>query len=76
LGIANLAFEQSASEALATRLEQLIAAGNLPQRLSQAGIQRGDLPILANDAATQWTGKFNPRPFGASEALEVYEWAF
>jgi alcohol dehydrogenase len=75
LSVANLAFEQSASEALATRLEQLIAAGNLPQRLSQAGIQRHHLPTLANDAATQWTGKFNPRPFGASEALEVYEWA-
>ena len=76
LQVANITFEQSASEALATRLEQLIKAGNLPQRLSNAGIKRQDLPTLADDAATQWTGKFNPRPFGASEALEVYEWAF
>lgn len=77
LSVAKIAFEtQAAGEALASRLEQLIAAGNLPQRLSNVGIERKDLPILANDAATQWTGKFNPRPFGASEALEVYEWAF
>lgn len=76
LQTAGINFVQSASEALAIRLEQLIEAGNLPQKLSSAGIKRQDLPLLADDAATQWTGKFNPRPFGASEALEVYEWAF
>jgi alcohol dehydrogenase len=76
LQVAGIAFSQSASEALAERLEELIAVGNLPQGLSNAGIKRQDLPILAGDAANQWTGKFNPRPFGASEALEVYEWAF
>jgi alcohol dehydrogenase len=76
LQVADIAFTGSASEALAARLDQLIAAGQLPESLSKAGIKRQDLPILADDAASQWTGKFNPRPFGASEALEVYEWAF
>ena len=76
LKVANLAFDSEASEVLASRLEQLIEAGNLPQGLSQAGVQRADLPRLANDAALQWTGKFNPRPFGANEALEIYQCAF
>ena len=28
---------------------------------------------LAADAATQWTGTFNPRPFGVAEAQALYE---
>jgi hypothetical protein len=31
---------------------------------------------FAEQASKQWTGRFNPRPFGIQEALEVYEWAF
>ncbi len=76
LNVAKIAFDHHASEALASRLEQLIATGKLPKRLSNVGIERKDLPILAGDAATQWTGKFNPRPFGANEAQEIYECAF
>ena len=64
------------SEAMAARLERLIAAGGLPERLGQQGIARSDLSMLAHEAANQWTGRFNPRPFGATEALEVYECAF
>ena len=31
---------------------------------------------MAEDAAAQWTGKFNPRPFGADGALEIYRSAY
>jgi alcohol dehydrogenase class IV len=34
------------------------------------------LPTLAAEAATQWTGTFNPRPFDAAAALEIYERAY
>ena len=34
--------------------------------------QRDALPGLADQAATQWTGTFNPRPFDAAGALEIY----
>jgi hypothetical protein len=34
------------------------------------------LPVLAEDAATQRTGTFNPRPFDAAAALALYELAF
>lgn len=65
-----------ASEMLAGRLSVLAAAGNLPRTLADAGAARGDLPALANEAAEQWTGTFNPRPFDARGALEIYQCAF
>ncbi|HXG68961.1 MAG TPA: iron-containing alcohol dehydrogenase [Blastocatellia bacterium] len=64
------------AEALARRLEQLVAAGRLPGRLSDAGIPKEELGTLAEEAAQQWTGRFNPRPFDAAGALEVYECAY
>lgn len=66
----------SAAEALAARLEQFAAAGRLATRLSAAGVPREDLPALAEAAAQQWTGQFNPRPFSAAGALEVYQSAY
>jgi alcohol dehydrogenase len=63
-------------EMLARRLEQLAAAGGLRQSLSMAGVPQSDLVMLAAEAATQWTGTFNPRQFDQAGALEVYEQAF
>jgi alcohol dehydrogenase len=63
-------------ERLALRLEQLATAGGLHIRLSAAGVRRSDLPILSEEAAEQWTGNFNPRPFDQAGALEVYQAAF
>jgi alcohol dehydrogenase len=65
-----------AGEALAARLEQLIGAGGMPERLSQLGIPESELEGLAEEASAQWTGRFNPRPFGAREAMEVYRCAY
>jgi len=31
---------------------------------------------LAEQAAEQWTGRFNPRPFDGAGALELYRGAF
>lgn len=63
-------------ESLARRLEQLARAGRLPATLREIGVPRSDLHKLAEEAAAQWTGRFNPRPFDAAGALEVYECAF
>ena len=57
---------------LATRLEQLAQAGGLQTRLSEAGVPPSELTSLASLAAQQWTGTFNPRPFDAEGALEIY----
>jgi alcohol dehydrogenase len=67
---------QGSFEMLAQRLEQLASAGGLRQSLRMAGIPESDLQMLAAEAATQWTGTFNPRPFDQAGALEVYEQAF
>jgi alcohol dehydrogenase len=64
------------AEALARRLEDLLVIGGLKSGLKEAGVLAADLPRLAEEAASQWTGKFNPRPFGFGEALELYRRAF
>jgi alcohol dehydrogenase len=61
---------------LAERLEALALAAGLPQSLRELGVPRAELDVLAAEAATQWTGTCNPRPFDAGAALQLYEWAF
>lgn len=63
------------TEALARRLEALIAAGRLGRGLS-GFVEKSDLPELAAEAAEQWTGTFNPRPFNKEGAMEVYSCAY
>jgi alcohol dehydrogenase class IV len=61
---------------LASRLEQLIVAAGLNRTLRERGVSADALPDLADLAALQWTGTFNPRPFDAIGALEIYRAAF
>lgn len=63
------------TEALARRLEGLIVAGGLGRGLSEF-VEKSDLPELAAEAAEQWTGTFNPRPFNKEGAMEVYSCAY
>jgi hypothetical protein len=44
--------------------------------LRAADIAKDDLSALAAEAAEQWTGTFNPRPFDKKGAMEIYEWAY
>ena len=61
---------------LAARLDSLARAGGLPATLREIGVPREDIPVLAAEAAAQWTGTFNPRPFDAAGARELYERAY
>jgi alcohol dehydrogenase len=61
---------------LPSRLAELRAAAGLPADLRAVGVLEPDLPRLAEEAAQQWTGRFNPRPFDAAGALEVYRCAW
>ncbi|MBI1349280.1 iron-containing alcohol dehydrogenase [bacterium] len=65
-----------ASEQLARRLTQLIAAAGCPTSLKQCGVKADMLPTLAVDAAKQWTGTFNPRPVDAQSLEELYRCAY
>ena len=66
---------QTPTEALARRLEALAASGGLERDLS-GFVEKSDLPELAAEAAEQWTGTFNPRPFNKDGAMEVYACAY
>jgi alcohol dehydrogenase class IV len=68
--------QDNATESLARRLEELLLIGGLKKGLEGAGVPAVDLPRLAEEAARQWTGQFNPRSFGAAEALELYQRAY
>ena len=68
--------DEDAAETLALRLEDLARAGDLGMRLSDSGVEEAALPELATQAAGQWTGTFNPRPFDAQGAMEIYRAAF
>jgi len=61
---------------LADRLAELAASAGLAGRLRDLGVPEEALPSLADEAATQWTGRFNPRPFGSAAALEIYGSAY
>ena len=61
------------AEALARRLEELAEAGHLRTTLSATGVSQSELEELAEEAAAQWTGTFNPRPFNKEGAIEIYQ---
>lgn len=63
----------SPTEALARRLEELAEAGGLRTSLRATGVKQTELTELASEAAEQWTGTFNPRPFNKEGAIEVYQ---
>lgn len=66
----------SSAEQLADRLAALAQVGGLPGNLRALDVPQTALPTLAEAASKQWTGTFNPRPWSAAGAKELYEWAF
>jgi alcohol dehydrogenase len=63
-------------DGLADFLGELAAEAGLTGTLATVGVDRSALPQLAEDAAKQWTGTFNPRKVGAAELLSMYEAAY
>lgn len=64
--------DEDAAETLALRLEDLARAGGLALKLSDSGVDESAIPELSAQAAAQWTGTFNPRPFDAAGAADIY----
>jgi len=65
-----------AAEALADWVEQMVDGAGLKTRLEALGVAREALPELAELAAKQWTGQFNPRPVDTGSLLELYQQVF
>ncbi len=61
---------------LARRLRDMADRADLPSCLRDASVPEEVLPRLAEEASAQWTGRFNPRPFDAAGALEIYQCAY
>lgn len=64
------------AEQLCQRLAALMRLAQLPTRLSECGVSRGILPLLAEEANQQWTARFNPRPVAESDLLALFESAW
>jgi alcohol dehydrogenase len=66
----------AAVEALVARLEWLLNAAQLPRSLADCGVKHALIPVLAEEAARQWTASFNPRKVAAADFAQLYEAAF
>jgi len=71
--IREVADDTDAAECLAARVESLVAESGQPVRLSDCGFDRNLIPVLADEATRQWTGKFNPRPLEHADFVALYE---
>jgi alcohol dehydrogenase len=61
---------------LVARLRELPALVGLPRTLAACGVERNAIPMLADEAAKQWTATFNPRPVTTGDFVQLYEAAF
>ncbi len=61
---------------LVKKLREFAELAELPGSLHEASVPEEALPRLAEEASAQWAGRFNPRPFDAAAALEIYQWAY
>lgn len=68
--------EDYAVEMLIQRLESFLNAAQMPRSLSECGVNRAEIPVLAQEAAKQWTANFNPRAVAPSDFVNLYEAAF
>ena len=62
----------AAAELLARRITHLEQQAGLPTTLSACGVSASILPLLAEEAAQQWTARFNPRPVSEADLQQIY----
>jgi len=65
----------AAVSSLARRLDDVLKLAGLPKDLATSGVTAAAIEALADNAATQWTGTFNPRSVKAPEFRELYRLA-
>jgi alcohol dehydrogenase len=66
----------TASRMLVERIETLLDLAQIPRQLRDSNGERKMIPRLAEEAALQWTAKFNPRPLSKQDFVQLYEAAF
>jgi alcohol dehydrogenase len=60
------------AQAPASWLGGALAAAGLASRLEDLGLDLAACEEMSQEAARQWTGRFNPRPVEAKDLLEIY----
>lgn len=65
-----------AASTLAAWITDGLTRAGLATRLSRCGVAREALGELADEAAREWTGKFNPCPLQAADFEALYRQAF
>jgi alcohol dehydrogenase len=65
-----------AVNALVVEIQTLLELAGMPAALSDCGVKEKDLPMLASEAAKQWTAHFNPRPLTEKDFIELFRAAF
>src|SRR5580658_9790397 len=58
---------------LAAKVEWLLNLARLPRSLAETGVTPSSIPMLAAEAARQWTAGFNPRPVGEKDFAHLFE---
>jgi alcohol dehydrogenase len=61
---------------LAAKVEWLLNLAGMPRSLAESGVTTSSFPLLAAEAAKQWTAGFNPRPVSEKDFLGLFEAAF
>ncbi|HEX7859062.1 MAG TPA: iron-containing alcohol dehydrogenase [Verrucomicrobiae bacterium] len=64
--------EEYATEVLVRHIESLLDLAQFPRSLAECGLKQSDIPRLAEEAAAQWTAKFNPRSISAANFRALY----
>jgi alcohol dehydrogenase len=65
-----------AGHVLADKLQSLVTTSGAPVSLEECGVDADQIPVMAREAADQWTGRFNPRSVAADSLEELYRCAF
>ena len=56
-------------------LQHVLHLAGMPRSLADCGVKVSMIPTLAEEAARQWTGTFNPRPVSAKDFAALYHLA-
>lgn len=75
-GINGCPAPDSGPEGLALYISRLAGEAGLMLQLSELGVEEAKLEQLAEEAAKQWTGTFNPRTVNSDDLLQIYKAAF
>lgn len=67
---------ESAAESLVQQIEKTLDTVSLSRSLEELNIKRDAIPALAQQAAEQWTGKYNPRQADVDDYIVIYEQAY